>query len=117
MRAVILMNFKMTKWANVHKKSIPITKVQVGPAEMVQINKDADDIFAKLDINKVKIRFSTSRFIISENFQISGLLCQVGEVGRRMAGGSFFPFLENQKCGIGVGHPNHKPQLNERKKS
>ncbi len=53
MRAVCLTNFKMKKWIDVHKKAVGWDKIQITPAETAAVNREADEIFVRLDINKV----------------------------------------------------------------
>jgi hypothetical protein len=65
MRSVCLTNFKMKKWINIHKKSVGWDKVVVSPAEMGEINKGADEIFARLDVNKVsEVNDHSKRFTL-----------------------------------------------------
>ena len=54
-------NFKIKKWVNVHKKAIGWDKVQVTPAEMSEINREADELFAALDVDKVYFLFISYR--------------------------------------------------------
>lgn len=53
MRSVCMSSFKMKKWINIHKKAVSWDKIQLSPADIGQINKEADDTFARLDVNKV----------------------------------------------------------------
>eukprot|EP00026_Physarum_polycephalum_P017096 Phypoly_transcript_18193.p1 GENE.Phypoly_transcript_18193~~Phypoly_transcript_18193.p1 ORF type:complete len:220 (+),score=37.72 Phypoly_transcript_18193:115-774(+) len=52
LKSVVMTNFKIRKWVNVHKKAIGWDKVQVTPAEMGEISRDTDELFAALDLNK-----------------------------------------------------------------
>eukprot|EP01111_Echinosteliopsis_oligospora_P009449 TRINITY_DN2771_c0_g1_i1.p1 TRINITY_DN2771_c0_g1~~TRINITY_DN2771_c0_g1_i1.p1 ORF type:complete len:222 (+),score=58.24 TRINITY_DN2771_c0_g1_i1:73-738(+) len=62
MRAVVLMNAKMKKYVNVHKRSIPLDKVVFTAKENGEINTEADKIFAMIDVNKDK-EVSKAEFI------------------------------------------------------
>lgn len=70
-------NFKMKKWVNVHKKSISYDKVNITPSEMSEINRDADEIFAALDVNKVNIIFY-SKIKIGDYYKNIIIMCCAG---------------------------------------
>eukprot|EP01132_Coremiostelium_polycephalum_P002784 gene2784-3459_t len=52
LRSVVMMNKKMEKFSKVHKKSVPLDKINLQPIEISKINEEADGLFDLLDTNR-----------------------------------------------------------------